>query len=74
MKKLNTACALALAIALAGCAAKSPSQYTLKCEMGGSFENCGQSFDTEYECRAAQQEMLRAPGSSAKQRGQCYRH
>ena len=42
--------ALVLAMSMAGCAAKSPSQYTLNCEMGGNFEKCGQVFDTEYEC------------------------
>lgn len=74
MKQLsNTPMAASVLVATliaSGCASKAHIAYRLDCRANQTFAKCGVVFDTEYDCKAALNEMIRR-GASIQERGTC---
>lgn len=71
-KLIMTSAALLLVCLTTACASKPPIKYRLDCRANQSYEQCGKVFDSEYECKAAQNEMIRGEASQ-RERGTCLR-
>ena len=69
---ISTLVALLVVFLTTACASKPPIKYRLDCRANQSYEQCGKVFDSEYDCKAAQNEMIRGEASQ-RERGTCLR-